>query len=256
MSDPNSVQLVESVPQPPSGQPLQQAVLGSGHYLAEEFRFLAAKVAGLASERFTTIGVVSTGPSEGKTTVALGLTAALSRISDQRALLLEADLRQPALERYLGLPRASGVSEFLAGRSHSVPVRTIAPPGFAVLGAGRERLSRPELLGSSRMASLIGACQLSYGYVVIDCPPLDPVADAVALQDLIDGFLLVIRARRSPRASIERAVSRLKQNRVRGIVFNDQPVILPVGYGYGHRHGYGDGYHRDGRERSPRSQVR
>jgi hypothetical protein len=43
---------------------------------------------------------------------------------------------------------------------------------------------------------------------------------------------------------------------VRGVVFNDQPVILPVGYGYGHRHGYGDGYHRDGRERSPRSQVR
>ena len=242
MSDPNAVRLDESIPQPASGQPLQQAVLGNGHYLAEEFRFLAAKVAGLASERFTTIGVVSTGPSEGKTTVALGLTAALARISEQRALLLEADLRQPALERYLGLPRTGGVSEFLAGRTQSVPVRTIEPPGFAVIGAGRERLARPELLGSDRMAALIGACQLSYGYVVIDCPPLDPVADAVALQDLIDGFLLVIRARRSPRASIERAVSRLKEHRIRGIVFNDQPEILPLGYGYGY------GY-RDERER-------
>jgi Mrp family chromosome partitioning ATPase len=99
------------------------------------------------------------------------------------------------------------------------------------------------------MAALIGACQLSYGYVVVDCPPLDPVADAVALQDLIDGFLLVIRARRSPRASIERAVSRLKPGRVRGVVFNDQPVILPVGYGYGY------GY-RDERERYLRSEER
>ena len=99
------------------------------------------------------------------------------------------------------------------------------------------------------MAALIGACQLSYGYVVVDCPPLDPVADAVALQDLIDGFLLVIRARRSPRASIERAVSRLKENRVRGVVFNDQPVILPVGYGYGY------GY-RDERERYLKSDER
>ena len=93
MIDPSSVQLVEGVPQPATGQPLQQAVLGTGHYLSEEFRFLASKVAGLAKERFTTIGVVSTGPSEGKTTVALGLAAALSRISQQRALLLEADNR-------------------------------------------------------------------------------------------------------------------------------------------------------------------
>ena len=225
-------------------------MLGSGHYLAEEFRFLAAKVAGLASERFTTIGVVSTGPSEGKTTVALGLTAALARISDHRALLLEADLRQPSVERYLGLPRAGGVSEFLAGRSQSVPVRTITPPGFAVLAAGRERLARPELLGSERMASLLGACQLSYGFVVVDCPPLDPVADALSLQDLIDGFLLVIRARRSPREAIERAISRLKENRIRGIVFNDQPVILPIGYGYGY------GYRRDERERYLKSEAR
>jgi Mrp family chromosome partitioning ATPase len=236
--DPNSVRLVPSVPQPVSGQPLQQAVLGSGHYVAEEFRFRASKVAGIASERFTTIGVVSTGPGEGKTTVALGLTAALARISQHRALLLEADLRQPAVERYLGMPRIGGVSDFLAGHATSVPVRTIAPPGFSVLAAGRERLARPELLGSERMASLIGACQLSYGYVVVDCPPLDPVADAVALQDILDGFLLVIRARRSPKAAIERAVSRLKENRIRGIVFNDQPEVLPLGYAYGY--GYQD----------------
>jgi capsular exopolysaccharide synthesis family protein len=244
--DPSAVRLVESIPQPASGQPMQQAVLGGSHYLAEEFRFLAAKVAGLASERFTTIGVVSTGPGEGKTTVAIGLAAALARASDQRVLLLEADLRQPSLERYLGLPRTGGVSEFLAGRSQNVPVRTVSPPGIALLAAGRERLARAELLGSDRMATLIGACQLSYGYVVVDCPPLDPVADAVAMQDLIDGFLLVIRARRSPRASIERAVSRLKENRIRGIVFNDQPEILPLGYAYGY------GY-RDERERYVRS---
>ena len=49
MIDPNSVRLVPSVPQPVSGQPLQQAVLGSGHYVAEEFRFLASKVAGTPS---------------------------------------------------------------------------------------------------------------------------------------------------------------------------------------------------------------
>ena len=112
----------------------------------------------------------------------------------------------------------------------AVPVRMVSPPGFAVIPAGRERLNRPELLGSDRMGALIGACQLSFGFIVVDCPPLSPVADAVALQDLLDGFLLVVRARHTPAEEIQRAVARLKENRIQGIVFNDQSQILPTGY--------------------------
>ena len=79
MSEAAPVRFVECLPEQPSGPVLQQAVLGSGHYLAEEFRFLAAKVAALAASRCTTIGIVSASPREGKTTVALGLMAALRR---------------------------------------------------------------------------------------------------------------------------------------------------------------------------------
>jgi len=235
MSDPSAVRFVESVPQAASGPSLQRAVVGSGHHLAEEYRFLASKVATLGENRFTTIGVVSAVENEGKTTVALGLAAALARVSPHRVLLMEADLRQPAIERYLGLPRMSGVSEWLSGKSESVPVRVISPPGFSVITAGRERLADPELLGSDRMGALIGAGQLSFGFLVVDCPPLSPVADAVALQDLIDGFLLVVRARQAPREVIERAVGRLSEGSIQGVVFNDQPEILPNSYSYGHR---------------------
>ena len=230
MSDPGLVRFVEGLPQAPSGPALQRAALGTGHALAEEFRFLAAKVAGLAGSRFTTIGVVSAGPGEGKTTVALGLAAALARADANRVLLLEADLRQPAVERYLGLPRSAGVSEWLTGRAKAASVRVVNPPGFAVISAGREKLARPELLGSDRMGSLIGACQLSFGFIVVDCPPLSPVADTVALQDLLDGFLLVVRARHTPRDAVARAVSRLKDGRIQGIVLNEAPEILPARY--------------------------
>ena len=187
-------------------------------------------MAGLAGSRFTTIGVVSAGPGEGKTTVALGLAAALARADANRVLLLEADLRQPAVERYLGLPRSAGVSEWLTGRAKAASVRVVNPPGFAVISAGREKLARPELLGSDRMGSLIGACQLSFGFIVVDCPPLSPVADTVALQDLLDGFLLVVRARHTPRDAVARAVSRLKDGRIQGIVLNEAPEILPARY--------------------------
>jgi len=237
VSDPGSVRFVECLPEQPSGPALQQAVLGGGHYLAEEFRFLAAKVAALAASRCTTIGVVSAGPREGKTTVALGLAAALARSSPRRVLLLEADLRRPAIELCLGLPRSGGVAEWLSGRGQGVPVRTVTPPGFAVIAGGRERLGRPELLGSERMGVLIGACRLAFGFVVVDCPPLSPVADAVAMQDLLDGFLLVVRGRHTAREAVARAVSRLKQNRIHGVVFNSQPEILPGGHGSYQRHG-------------------
>jgi Mrp family chromosome partitioning ATPase len=232
VSDASAVRFVESEPAAPTGPALQRALLGGGHYLAEEFRFLASKVTGMVPGRVAAIGIVSTAPEEGKTTVAIGLAAALARSLSQRVLLLEADLRQPSIERYLGLPRAAGVSEWLAGQTTEVPVRTIAPPCVSIVAAGREPLTRPERLGSTDMAALIGACRRAFGCVLVDCPPLDPVADAVALQDLVDGFLLVIRARRSPLEAVERAVSRLKPNRIHGIVFNDQPTLLPRPYDY------------------------
>lgn len=238
MSDPSAVRFVESAPQAAAGPPLQRTVLGTGHHLTEEYRVLASKVMAFGPDRFTTLGVVSAVPGEGKTTVALGLTAALARTSPHRVLLLEADLRKPSLESYLGLPPAAGVVEWLSGRSSAVPVRTITPPGFSVITAGREELSQPELLSSDRMGALLGACQLNYGFLVVDCPPLTPVADTVALQDLLDGFIMVVRAGGASREAIEDSISRLKDGRIRGIVFNDQYEVLSSRYRYGNR-GYG-----------------
>jgi non-specific protein-tyrosine kinase len=235
MSDPGAVRLIETMPQPASGPVLQQAILASGHFVSEEFRFLASKVASLAASRFTTIGIVSAGPGEGKTTVSLGLAAALARASSHRVLLLEADLRQPSIEKYLGLPRTNGVAEWLGGSTDPIPVRRISPAGFSVISSGRGRLAEPEKLASDRMSALIGACQLSFGFVVVDCPPLSPVADPVAMQDLLDGFLLVVRARNAPREMIQRAANRLKDGRIQGVVFVDQPEVLPSGYSYGYR---------------------
>jgi succinoglycan biosynthesis transport protein ExoP len=242
VSDPTAVQFVEMPPRPPSGPELQRVVLGmgetrSGDYrllVTEEYRFLATRLPHLTTSRLTTLGIVSAVPGEGKTTVALGLAAALARTSSERVLLLEADLRQPGLERYLGLPRLAGVSEWLSGKSTSVPVSTISPPGFSVIVAGREHLLHPELVGSDRMGALLGACQLSFGYLVVDCPPLAPVADAVALQDMLDGFLLVVRAGGASRDAFETAVGRLKPGRIHGIVFNDRTMPAHK-YTYGQR---------------------
>jgi len=212
--------------------PVQSVALARGSGLAEDFRLLRTKVRGIAQERpFRCIGIVSATPGEGKTTIALGLAATLADAPDRRVLFVEADLRRPTVEDYLGVARSPGLAEWLDGSDLSIPVRRLVPQGFWLLSGGQEGLSNHDALGSQRMAALLDACREQFDHVVVDCPPLIPVADSVMLQDFVDGFLLVVRARHAPRDVVLRAVSHLRPERVGGVVFNDQQEVLP-GYSF------------------------
>jgi len=219
-----------------SPTPIQAAVQASGSLLNEEFRLLAARVRTMGeSAPFRVIGIVSAVASEGKTTVALGLATTLARATQQRVLVIEADLRNPSLERTLGLSRAEGVSDWLAGSATSAPVRRLAGGLVGLLPAGTATLENMDALGSERMASLVAAGREGFPYVILDCPPLIPIADAVALQDHVDGFLMVVRAGQVPREALVRAAERVKAGRIRGLVFVDEPEILAKDSTYGYR---------------------
>jgi len=238
--------LVESVVAQGARGTVQATVLAQDSLVAEEFRFLSAKVRLIGETRpFRCIGVVSATAGEGKSTVALGLAGGLAREPGARVLLIEGDLKKPSLEGYLDLPRTNGVGEWLAGSLAPVPARKVSPHDFFLLSCGRTSLGRPELLRSRRMAGLIQAARRSFDLVVVDCTPLIPVVDAVLLQDVLDGFLLVVRARQSPRETIERAVERLKPDRIAGVIFNDRAEILPSYDNYGYRR-YGGRYGEGG----------
>lgn len=227
-----------------SPQPSEDAVavvLSGSNSAAEEFRILLAKIRILSEKQpLGCIGIVSAVPGEGKTTVALGLAAALARQPGRRVLLVECDLRKPAIERYLGLPRETGVIEWLGGASEPLALRRVVPPGFLLLSAGRGDLERPDQLGSRQMAGLLEAARRAFDVVLVDCPPLTPVSDSVLLQDMLDGFLFVVRARTSPREAILRGVSRLRPGAIRGVVLNDQREIVSRYHTSGYRR-YGAG---------------
>jgi Mrp family chromosome partitioning ATPase len=228
--------LSEVVPEPSDTTIL--TALSAGSVVAEEFRLLIAKLRVLNEERpVRSLGLVSAVAGEGKTTLSLGLAAALARQQGRRVLLVEADLRRPSLERYLGLGPSPGVSDWLRGEINEIPVRKVIPAGFYLISAGRGELQRPELLGSRRMAGLFETVRRGFHYVVADCPPLTPVADSVVLQDFLDGFLLVVRAEVSPRDKLVRAVAQLRPGRVLGTVFNDQRELLSRYIGYRPRYG-------------------
>jgi Mrp family chromosome partitioning ATPase len=214
-----------------------KTVLDDRSLPSEQFRLLGARLRSLGRDkRLRRIGVVSAALGEGKTTVSLGLARALALDRQRRVLLLEFDLRRPAIDRVLGFaPPEVGLHQYLQGDGDTPVLRRPVAGGFWLLSAGAGVLERPDLLSSPRLASLLKAADRVFDYVIVDCPPLLPVADAVMVQDLLDGFVFVVRSRHSPRETIQRAISLLKPGAIAGLVLNAQRDILPSYREYAYR---------------------
>jgi non-specific protein-tyrosine kinase len=205
-----------------------QAVLDDRSAPGEQFRLLAARLRALGRDkRLRRIGIVSAAPGEGKTTVSLGLARALATDRGCRVLLLELDLRRPAIDRALGLaPPKTGLGEYLRGQGETPVLRRPLAGGFWLLSAGAHALEEPDILRSGRLAILLGAADRVFDHVVVDCPSLLPVGDAVESQDLLDGFVFVVRSRHSYREAVQEAISLLRPEAVAGLVLNARRAIL------------------------------
>jgi Mrp family chromosome partitioning ATPase len=157
-------------------------------------------------------------------------------------LLIEADIRRPAVARYLALGDT--------GETRSLS-RLIADPetrlrdgifrfddlAFDVILAGAPESPVHELLRSPRVPFLLNEARDHYDFVIVDTPPIGPVSDCAVLARYVDGLLLVVAAHKTPRRLLEAALSQLDAASVLGIVFNgdDRPL-------FGYRQSYYRGY--------------
>jgi succinoglycan biosynthesis transport protein ExoP len=210
---------------------------------------VAADLAGL-SRTMQVIGCVSALPQEGKTTVILNL-GQLVAANQQRAIVIDGDLRNPALTRAVAPEATAGLVEVLTGRANEADVIWTDPiTGLHVLPAVIEgRISHTsELISSPEMARLLGRLRERYDYVFVDLPPILPVVDVRAASNLIDGFVLVIRWGHTQKSVVMDALStaELVSERMIGSVLNRaNPSLLKrlessSGLYYGdYHHGYG-----------------
>lgn len=190
--------------------------------IAEELRLLRARVLALMQQRdLKCLAVTSALDGDGKTTIALGLAAALAREPGRRVLLVEADVRRPSISEALGLPGAAGLAEWLNGTLEQAPVRLVETGGFHLLVAGQTALERPEDIASPLMEGLLRSAREAFDIVLVDAPPILSVADTVLLQDLVDGLLLVARSRVTPRRALADALGSLHADKLLGVVLND-----------------------------------
>ena len=180
---------------------------------------------------------------DGKTLVASNLAVALA-LSDQRVMLIDADLRRPRLHLVFDVPQQRGLTDLLVGQASAADaIRRTEVPNLHLLTAGTTPPNPSELLESLRFSEFLGRLEQYFDWVILDSPPVMPVTDSIVLSGKVDGVLMVASAETTPMPALRGALEQLKRGRasVLGVVLN-QVDVRRRGYYYA---GYAGYYHRD-----------
>ena len=189
---------------------------------AEKFRFLAVRLRQLRQSRpLKKVLITSTIPQEGKSTVAANLACTLARRKQHKTLLLEGDLRRPTIAHKLGFGQVPGLSEWLRGETESMNIYRIEELGLWVLPAGNAPENPLELMQSGKLAPLMEQLSEWFDWIIIDSPPVLPLADTSVWVRLSDGILLVTRNGTTERQHLNRGLEALEKTKLLGALVNN-----------------------------------
>jgi capsular exopolysaccharide synthesis family protein len=199
--------------------------------LMEKYRILAASLNTAQTIRqFKVVMVTSALPGEGKSTVAANLASFLA-MTGRKVLLIDANLHRPVLDQSFQIDNSWGFSTMFLEEMRSLPSPELygqetGIPELRILPSGPPLIGSAELLQSSLAHQLFNHLQVApFDYVVVDSPPLLPVADTQILASLVQAVLLVVDANKTPRRVLLRAKRVLGSTRARilGIALNKSP---------------------------------
>jgi capsular exopolysaccharide synthesis family protein len=189
---------------------------------AEKFRFLGVRMRQLQQARpIKKVLVTSTIAEEGKSMVSANLAGVLARRKRHKVLLIEGDLRRPVLTKQFGIGSREGLAEWLRGDTEFPSnIYHLNGPDFWLMPAGHPPSNPMELLQSGRLSSLMGQLEPLFDWIIIDSPPLLPLADTTVWQRLSDGALLVVREGTTEKNPLQRGLDILKKGDLLGVVLN------------------------------------
>lgn len=182
------------------------------------------------------LAITSSVPQEGKSLTSISIAQLAAQAENGSVLLIDGDLRRPSLSKQLGLTPKAGLAEVLSGQTPlKQALLKVEKTNLTVLPALGDSQFAQELLGSQKMKTLLADLRKTYSFIIIDCPPVMAVSDAITIGSMADSMLFMVRWGTTPRPLIANAVKQLIQGNVplSGAVLTRVDLEKQQAYGYG-----------------------
>jgi protein-tyrosine kinase len=193
---------------------------------AEEFRTLRSRLYQIREKMpLKRLMVTSALPKEGKSFVAANLAQVIVRQHGRRALVIDADLRSPGMHRHFGAEQTPGLSDFLLGEADEFAImQRGSMDNMFFVPAGRQVTGPAELLANGRLKLFLQRVEPLFDWIILDTPPVIPVADSTLLANFCEGVLMVVRSNATPSDLARRAREEFQDKLLLGVVLNGIPA--------------------------------
>ena len=201
--------------------------------LAESYRLVRSNLLLSSAEHHPrTILITSMGPKEGKTSTTVNVARMLSQ-DDKKVLIIDCDLRKPRMHTLLGLDNKVGLSNFLTGNVDEGIVCDVPGEAIKFIPSGLIPPNPAELLSSAKMRELVESMASQYDFVLLDSPPIQRVTDSLAVSQIVDGTIVVVRARKTTYDMLASGMRKMQavNAHILGFVLNGMHGV-EVGSGY------------------------
>lgn len=208
-----------------------------------------------ANNKYRKIVVTSALRDEGKSSMSVNLAISLTQ-TGSKVLLIDADMRNPSLRRYLHMKKDDkhGLSNLLTGNVKVGDCLVKTKYGFDLVAGGAIPPNPAELISSDSMQALLDSAAMHYDYIICDAPPIGIITDAAALSPLCDGILYVVRHGFANKNQVRDAIRKLEAVNAKIIGAVMTQYMIPKdsiskyryrNYGYKYEYGYGYGASKD-----------
>ncbi len=214
---------------------------GSAVHYFEQFKALRAKFEHqLELRKYKVVAVTSAIAEEGKTCTCANLARNLAAVGRKKVLLVDGDLRKCDMARYLKFPGRPGLTEYLRGSVALESVMLRPAEGLHFIAGGERTSDASELLGGEKFRSFLNEMRGRFDVILLDTPPLVPVADTLTVRDQIDGFVFVFRIGFTPYLMLRHVIEEIEKEKLMGVILN---CVDPQRQKYYKRY-YGKYYHK------------
>ncbi len=204
--------------------------------MVEQYNLLRVKIeTAMGEKNARSLMICSPGPREGKTVTAVNLAISIARETSRTVLLVDADMRKPAIHRYLGIEQGPGLYEHL---TKGIPLSNLlinpGIPRLTILTAGKPSDYPADLLGGPGMEEFVADIKHRYPerLIIFDSPPLNLFSDGLYLARYADVALMVVRSCSTKEEELTRAMEEIQDTNLIGIALNRVPSRYCPSYDY------------------------